>query len=140
MSLRDHLQTIYDNVGRLTPEDIVDAARDENHPLHERFEWDDGIAAEAWRRAQAHELIRSVRITYAEDEKGRPRTVRAFHALRTEKGHVYEPAEKVAADPFLSRLLMADMEREWKQLRRRYEEFEEFWRMITADAEEVKAA
>lgn len=138
MNLRDQLQAIYDNRGQLTPALVVDEARAEGHPLHSRFEWDDAVAGEAYRRQQAHELIRSVKIVYTHDEKG-DRTVRAFHAVRTEEGHVYEPAEKVAADPFLSRLLMADMEREWKQLRRRYEEFEEFWHMVRADQPEMAA-
>ena len=138
MSLRDHLQAIYDQVGHLTPAVVVDEARAEDHPLHDRFEWDDKVAGEAHRRSQAHEMIRSVKITYVKGDAS-PRTVRAFHAVRSEEGHRYEPAEKVAADPFLSRLVLSDMEREWKQLRRRYEEFEEFWTLIRGDAEEKAA-
>lgn len=140
MSLRDQLQALYDQHNVLTPDLIVDVARDPEHPLHSRFQWDDGLAADSWRKAQAHELIRSVRVVYREaDEKQSARTVRSWHAVRTDKGHVYEPAEKVASDPFLSRLVLADMEREWKQLRRRYEEFDEFWQMIRGD-EASKAA
>lgn len=141
MSLRDHLQAVYDERGRLTPDIVVDVARDPGHPLHNRFEWEDSVAAESWRRAQAHELIRLAKVVYREaTETERARHVRAFHAVRTEQGHVYEPAEKVAGDPFQSRLLMADMEREWKALRRRYEEFEEFWKLVRGDTGEAKAA
>lgn len=48
------------NGGVLVPEHVVEAARDENHPLHKQFEWDDEEAARAWRIEQARGLIRSV--------------------------------------------------------------------------------
>lgn len=133
-SLRDELQTIYDKHQQLTPELVVDEARDEAHPLHSRFEWDNRLAGEAWRRTQAHELIRSVKIVYATSAAGVERSVRAFHALRRDKGHVYEPVEKIIADPVLTGIVCADMEREWKALKRRFDQFDEFWRMVKTDA------
>jgi hypothetical protein len=136
MSLRDQLQAIYDGHGKLTPAIVVDEARNEEHPLHTRFEWDDAAAGEAWRRQQAHELIRSVRVVYKEaDEKNSERSVRAYHAVRTEDGHAYEPVEKVTEDDFTRRLVLADMEREWKALRRRYDQFEEFLSMVRRDTD-----
>jgi hypothetical protein len=139
-SLRDHLQSIYDNSGMLTPAIVLETARDPAHPLHSRFTWDDNAAAESWRKHQAQELIRSVRIVYREATETEPaRSVRAFHAVRRENGHVYEPAEKVAEDPFTKKLLLADMEREWKQLHRRYQEFAEFAEMVKRDIEEKAA-
>lgn len=134
MSLRDQLQAIYDDHGKLTPALVVDEARDEAHPLHSRFEWDDAVAGEAWRRQQAHELIRSVRVVYKEaDEKNSEHSVRAYHAVRSEKEYVYEPVEKVAKDDFTRQLVLKDMEREWRALRRRYEQFEEFLAMVRRD-------
>jgi len=44
--------TIYHARGILEPQDVVDAARPDDHPLHGAFEWDDGIAAEAHRRQE----------------------------------------------------------------------------------------
>lgn len=135
MSLRDQLQSVYDQHNQLTPALVVDVARDEEHPLHDRFEWDNAIAGEAWRRQQAHELIRSVKIVYRKgDNLGPERSIRAFHAVRTDEGHVYKPTGEVVSDPFLTELVMRDMEREWKALKRRYDEFEEFWQMIRQDA------
>lgn len=49
------------NGGRLTPQAVVDDARDPASPLHERFEWDDSTAAHQYRLSQARELIRTVR-------------------------------------------------------------------------------
>lgn len=139
MSLRDQLQAIYDSRGELTPQAVVDEARAKSHPLHNRFEWDNKLAGEAWRRAQAQELIRSVKIVYREaTEHDDARTTRAFHAVRRPGGaHSYEPAEKVAADPFSKQLLLRDMERDWMALKRRYEQFAEFAAMVRNDLEEA---
>ena len=42
--------------GRITPEMVVDAARDPNSPLHSAFTWDDAQAAHEHRLAQARVL------------------------------------------------------------------------------------
>ncbi|MFF7881037.1 hypothetical protein ACH40F_07835 [Streptomyces sp. NPDC020794] len=132
--LRDELLAVRDHHGKLTPQIVVDVARDPGHPLHSRFEWNDAVAGEAWRRQQAHDLIRKAKVVYREaDERGPERSVRAFHAVRTEEGHVFEPVEKVVEDPFTQRLVLADMEREWKSLYQRYKEFGEFLEMVRRD-------
>lgn len=57
------LQAIADRSdGRLQPKPVVDAARDPEHPLHSKFDWNDETAGEAHRLEQARRLIRSVRI------------------------------------------------------------------------------
>ena len=43
--------------GRLTPQIIVDAARDENSLIHPCFQWNDSIAAEEHRKQQARQLM-----------------------------------------------------------------------------------
>lgn len=131
--LRHHLQTIYETHQRLTPQLVVDIARDPQHPLHGRFEWDDRLAGEAWRKQQAHELIRTIRIAYKPDTAPSD-TIRYYHAVRTEEGHVYHPADKIAQDPFLTKLVLTDMEREWQQLKTRYENFVEFWELVRKDS------
>lgn len=133
-SLRDELQAIYDQRGVLTPRLVVDVARDPAHPLHNRFEWNDAVAGERWREQQAHELIRSVRVVYRDaDDSGPERSVRAFHAIRKDSGHVYEPADRVAHDPVMNEVLRMDMRREWHALRRRWEGWDEFTDMVRQD-------
>jgi len=46
--------------GLLKPKAVVDEARPESSPLHDAFEWNDTVAAEAHRRWQARNLIRSI--------------------------------------------------------------------------------
>lgn len=132
--LRGELLSVRAQHGKLTPQLVVDTARDPEHPLHSRFEWDDAVAGEAWRRQQAHDLIRKAKVVYREADDAEPgKSVRAFVAVRAEEGHVFDPVEEVAEDPFRRKLALADMEREWKALYRRYEEFREFLDMVRRD-------
>lgn len=62
-AIQAELQRLFDaNNGRLTPEQVVDAARSPASPLHARFDWSDADAAAKWRLEQARGLIRSVRL------------------------------------------------------------------------------
>lgn len=130
--LRDQLQAIYQEQGRLTPAIVVDAARPKGSPLHSHFEWNDRIAGEAHRRQQAHDLIQSVRIIHNRDDK-EPLSVRAFHAVRDSEGHAYRPTDEIIDDPLLTKMLLADMQREWVTLHARYERFQEFRELVLAD-------
>lgn len=133
MNLREHLQQIYDEHGRLTPELVVETASDPDHPLYGRFEWLDAEAAHQHRLDQARGLIRQVRVTYR-NSSGEQRSTRSYHSFRApEGGYSYVPTEKVVESPMLTRILLADMRRDWLALKRRYESFEEFAEMIKGD-------
>lgn len=142
MNLRDALLEIRDEQGALTPQGVVDAARPKTHPLHNRFEWDNRVAGESYRRVQAQELIRTVRVSYKPADEDTPeRSVRAFHAIRTEAsnngGYAYDPVEEIIDDPLRRQMLLRDMEREWQALKRRYMEFTEFVDMVRRDVTEA---
>lgn len=62
--------------GRLTAKDLLDENRPEDAPLHNEFEWNDGIAAENWREQQARNIINSLIIC---PEKSEP--VRGFFKI-----------------------------------------------------------
>lgn len=130
MSLRDELQAIYDQHGRLTPALVLETARPENSPLHEMvFALGAREAAEAWYLERAQELITRVKIVYAQTPEG-PKEVRAWQAVQAESGWTYEPAETVARSGVLTAILLRDMKREWKQMQQRYGQFGEFVRMV----------
>lgn len=126
--LREHLLAIGEKRGRLTPHIVLEEARDPEHPLHSRFEWDDGKAAESYRLDQARHLFRVCRLAYV-TPKG-PATIRAFHSMRDEIGPVYESTDTIAEDPLLTKLLLQSMERDWRALKAKYGRFDEFWRMV----------
>ena len=54
--------------GRLTPNAVLDDAKDPDSPLHDSFEWDDEKAAHAHRIEQARALITSVRVVQRTDK------------------------------------------------------------------------
>ncbi|MGW5518473.1 hypothetical protein [Nocardia africana] len=129
--LHDQLLAIRAERGQLRPEDVVDAARDESHPLHHRFEWDDSVAGEAYRRIQASDLIRSVKVTYKETPEGEQRQVRGWSALPApDNATGYRPTEEVLQDPFASKLLLRQCERDLKALQRKYGHLKEFAELV----------
>lgn len=83
--------------GVVKPVDVVEAARDEDSPLHAWFEWDDSEAAERYRLDQARQLIRVFVIT--SDAPDAP-PVRAFVALRGDRksGGGYRAMADVLSD------------------------------------------
>ena len=56
------LQVLYRQHGTLTPDLVVTDARDPESPLHADFEWEDSVAAERYRQAQARQLLASVEV------------------------------------------------------------------------------
>lgn len=134
------LRAICEEDGGLSPHAVLYRARDEAHPLHARFEWDDTEAGEAYRLIQAAHLIRSVKITVSDPSNKEPVTVRAFvHIPRDEAesedapASTYMPQEVVAASPALSAIALRQMETRWKQLRRTYQDHAEFWALVKQD-------
>jgi predicted RNA-binding protein YlxR (DUF448 family) len=132
MSLLSELQAIRDEHGSLTPVLVVETARDPEHPLHSRFEWDDSLAAEKYRLEQAGQLLRVVKLPA---DPSRASDLRAFVAVKGKDSHRadYVPTEEAMADEFARKLVLRDMEREWRLLKRRYEHMREFADLILSD-------
>lgn len=129
--LRAVLTGIYEKHGELSEQVVVDEARPKNAPLHHRFEWNNAIAGEAYRRIQAGELIRSVRIRF--DVAGERKSVRGFVSAR-ETGDVerggYLPTEEVLEDELALKLLLRELERAIADLKRKYGHLKEFAELI----------
>lgn len=82
--------------GPLTASRVVLAATDPSHPLHSRFEWDDGKAAHQYRLIQARTLIVSIQIMPA----GASRPIQALiHVPSTRGEGQYVPAQILARQP-----------------------------------------
>lgn len=63
------IRELEDRHGRVTPENLVAAARNPRHPLHSDFEWDDKKAAHQHRVSTARGIINSVRTVQTIDHK-----------------------------------------------------------------------
>lgn len=130
--LRGILTDIYTARGDLTPKIVVDEARDTDHPLHHRFEWDNSIAGEKYREIQAAQIIRSVKITYNAAGSTEPRTVRGFLPLQREDSPAasYRPVHEVFANELTREMVLRQFRMEWQQLKARYSHLEEFAAII----------
>lgn len=72
-------------IKEITPQSVLERARDEKSELHKCFEWNDNVAAEAYRKQQAGNIIRMLYVVPREEEAP---TVRVLS--RTSKT-VYQP-------------------------------------------------
>lgn len=66
--VRDRLDTLYRQHGHLTPEMVVEDAKDKKSPLHDAFNWDVKAAAYQHWLDTARTIIRSVRLVSHEVE------------------------------------------------------------------------
>ena len=80
----EELEKIQKKHGVLSPTVVVDEARPATSALHPVFEWDDGIAAEHYRRSQARELIYSVEIIHDDD----PPPVKKYTYIKSAESYI----------------------------------------------------
>ena len=111
------------NGGLLRPSAVVEAARDENSPLHSAFCWDDTEAARLYRLDQAQRLIRSFRFKVEDD--GKSVDVPVFVNISidrtgTKDSNPYRLTEDVAKMPNLLEIAEKDALDQLKGLRDRY--------------------
>ena len=106
-----------DAKGELTPKAVVDAARKKTHPLHAHFEWNDALAAEAYRLDQARNLIRIVRV---EDDRTEDGTAPAFVSINDGDGRAYRSYENVQRSADLQIALLKQAKRDLEGWERRY--------------------
>ena len=115
------LRALEDRQGRLTPNALVAAARDEDHPWHDSFEWDDAKAAQSHRVEQAREILRTWRPPKIETTELRaPSYLRDPRCGNDEQGYV--STVRVRKDADLTRsILLAEFERAGNALQRAYD-------------------
>lgn len=120
--------------GELTREAVVDRARPENAPLHPLFQWDDAVAAEEYRKEQAHKLICNLVIVKARNEPEKPPiTYRAFvntNESSTTRGR-YMNIQAVTENPETHRILLENAKRELRTFMQKYETLQELTELMT---------
>lgn len=139
------LQRLYKRDQVVTTESVVAEARDASNPLHDRFEWDDTIAAHQHRLATAAQIIRSVtiKVETVEDKVIRTRawvSVTELNGSEKDDAAVgsYIPVDIVVATPVLREKYRQAMEREWRQMLRKYQDVKEFIDMVISDIESLR--
>ena len=123
-------QKVADEIGenKVTPQEVLEKARDENSELHKCFEWNDSVAAEKYRLQQARAII--VNLVYSpKTEEEQP--VRYFQ-ITTERC-TYQPTKMflVKEDEYQSLLKRAKAELDsFKEKYKTLSELEEVFNAI----------
>jgi hypothetical protein len=139
MSVKAILEQISQEHGSLSAELIVEQASDPNHPLHDKFEWDDDIAARLFRLEQASQMIRSVHINVQRGhDTGKTISVRKYVAVseitdRVDARGEYLKVEDVINSDIYRTAWLQRLQREWQLLRRKAEGSAEFARYVLDD-------
>lgn len=131
--LRTELLKIRERRGILTAPIVVEEASDPDHPLHNRFNWNDKEAAHRYRVQQAYQLLR---VTFRVTMDDRHADLRAFHVLRASEEHPqsqYVPMEEVATDPVAQQIVLNEMRRRWHNFRIAYQDHAMFFDIIKED-------
>ena len=124
------LEELNNTVG-LTNENLVNASRPEDAPLHNEFEWDDTIAAEKYRNVQAGKMINLLAVRI-EEESDEP--VRAFYTLNAKIGFggQYDNIRKIMVDSEKKERLLDIAVRELKQFKEKYKMLKELAEVFEA--------
>lgn len=110
-------QKVADEIGegKVTPQEVLEKARDKNLELHKCFEWDDSVAAEKYRLQQARAII--VNLVYAPKTK-EEEPVRCFQ-ITTERC-TYQPTKQFLVQENEYQSLLARAKAELESFKRRY--------------------
>lgn len=130
----------------VTPLDIVEDARDRRSPLHDCFEWNDGVAAEKYRLWQARNIINHLVVEVKYD--GKVSDQRAYISVREndEAGNpqsVYVTLQKVFSNnEFKQQVLQNALEEisYWRDKYTTYQELGAIFRSIDITKKKIKVA
>ena len=122
-------QKVFDEITSIgeevTPQEVVDYARDEDTELHKCFEWKDRIAAEKYRLSQARSVMQNIItvVTYKDDEDA-DRNVRVRAIVSTNKYETkYETITRSIENPESFARLQAAMLRDIQIFKQRYQNY-----------------
>lgn len=114
--------------GILSPHDLVEAARDEGHPLHEMFQWNNRVAGEKYRLMQARMMINSVRVEFLGEK--REAFFNVTIPVRSVKTRGYVSIEKVVSNEDLHNQVLASAVGELEYWQKKYDKLVELQGVI----------
>lgn len=112
------------NENNLTPEAVLNIAKDENSSLHNLFEWNDEIAAEKYRLSQARQIIQQI-VVVNNHPNAEAREIRAFVTESKNNGH-YQLITTVIEDPITYEVLLKRAKLELQAFKDKYKSIIEF--------------
>lgn len=110
-------QKVADEIGEnsITPQEVLEKAKDENSELHKCFEWNNDVAAEKYRLEQARKII--INLVYVPKKKEEQK-VRCFQI--TSEKHVYQPTKHFLVQENEYQSLLKRAKAELENFKKRY--------------------
>lgn len=125
-----------ENNGVLTPQEVVEQARDVKNPLHNCFDWNNTSAAEQWRLQQARQLITSISIVVSYN--GKQEEIDAFvNVTRQEKvaganNQIYLDIHTAMNNETFKKEVVMNAWNELMHWQNKYQQFKEFSAVFNA--------
>lgn len=120
-----------ENTVGLTPKTLLEANREEGTLLHDEFEWNNDIAAEAYRETQARYIIRNLCATVEPSEKT---PARAFFPIVCESSTTknYESIDVILKSEDKSKELFNNAMKELNAFKAKYKQLTELQSVFEA--------
>lgn len=126
-------ETVYREITSLgdkfSPEDIVEAAKDESSELHKCFEWNDEVAAQKWRLHTARMLVNQL-VIRTETSDNIPVAVRVISSAS--EVNTYVPTKMLIKSESDYADLLARAKRELQAFQQKYSTLSELQEIFTA--------
>ena len=122
-------QKVAEEIGdnRISPQELLEKARDVNSELHKCFEWNDSIAAEKYRLQQARGIL--INLVYKEKESN-AEPVRTFQI--TSQRNVYQPTVSFLVQEDEYQNLLTRAKSELESFKKRYHTLSELQEVFEA--------
>jgi hypothetical protein len=131
----DEVKEVLDQIekrdGVIIPEAVVNAAENEDSPIHSFFEWDDSVAAEAHRLWQARRLIKTVVVNIEGKEKDAFYNVVMATSEGPQRGYV--GIKTIRGDEVLYDQVVRNAVMEIKTYQRKYKQLTEIKSLINQE-------
>lgn len=128
------------SIKMVTAEMVLQDAKNEYSPYHDWFNWDDDLAAEEYRKAQARQLLSSIVEVRIIHEDSEPVEIRAFVNVIDEEGERgYVETDYAMSKPVLVSQVIQQALKEviaWQKRYREYQELGKIHKAITETSEE----
>jgi 1,4-alpha-glucan branching enzyme len=132
-----HIEMLREKFSReLTPEDVLDDAKNGNSPLHSFFEWNDGEAAHQHRLAQARGLIRTIVAVYVSDDKPAVRQRAYVNIKKAGEPRHYRELSHAMSQKDTRDIILRQAWREFCMWRQKYAGLKEF-SLVFAEADKI---
>ena len=123
--------------GEVTRESFLEESRPEDAPTHSMFEWDDTVAAEAYRLDQSRKIITNLQIVYVNNQEEKE-SIPAVLNIASDRKAVYQNIVTVLSNEESRDLVLNRLQREVDQLIERNRHIDGFLDILRTALEKLE--